>query len=175
MVKTCPECFSPLPVTARSDARTCSTKCRVRLHRRHAGKAIPEWITTEARWTRRDGKRPIQPNGFPASSILPATWGTLDNVRDGAGDGYGIMLGGGIGCIDLDDCIDDKGRLVPWAAKMVRQHRGEAFWMERSMSGRGVHIFLPLPEGPGRRTRKNGESIEVYSRARFIAVTQDFI
>lgn len=41
------------------------------------------------------------------------------------------------------------------------------------MSGTGLHIFLPMPEGRGRKVRDGGVSVEVYSRARYIAVTGD--
>jgi hypothetical protein len=34
---TCEVCCTPLPSDARSDARYCSTTCRVRAHRRRTG------------------------------------------------------------------------------------------------------------------------------------------
>src|SRR5699024_11599986 len=78
----------------------------------------------------------------------------------------------GLGCIDLDDCIVD-GVLADWAQRWVDGYREDAVLIERSFSGRGVHIFLPLAEGPGRRIRNGVENVEIYSRGRYIAVTGD--
>src|SRR5690625_6658862 len=60
----------------------------------------------ERRWVRADGKRPIMPDGRPASSTRACTWSSFSEVQAGAGDGYGVMLGGGLACWDLDDCFD---------------------------------------------------------------------
>lgn len=76
------------------------------------------------------------------------------------------MLGDGLGCWDLDHCFDG-GRLVPWAAEALASI-DSPLWVERSMSGEGLHVFVRAAEAPGRRGR-----VEFYSRARFIAVTGD--
>ena len=57
------------------------------------------------RWTRRVGKRPVMIDGRPASSTDPKTWGTFAEVQRGAGDGFGVMLGDGLACYDLDHCL----------------------------------------------------------------------
>ena len=84
----------------------------------------------------------------------------------------GIVLGDGLGCIDLDHCFVG-GKLATWAKAIVDQHRDEAYLVERSMSGEGVHIFLPLEEARGRKIRDGEVSVEIYSRERYIAVTGD--
>ena len=61
------------------------------------------------------------------------------------------------------------------AAARRHQRAGEAFLIERSMSGEGVHIFLPMPEARGRKIRDGEVSVEIYSRERYIAVTGDRI
>lgn len=77
------------------------------------------------------------------------------------------MLGGGLACWDLDHCLEG-GVLAPWASEVLASI-GSPLWVERSMSGTGLHVFVEAPEGPGRR--RGG--VEFYSRARFIAVTGD--
>ena len=71
------------------------------------------------------------------------------------------MLGGGLGCYDLDHVTDDQAR------RIIDTITEPIIYTERSMSGDGVHVFVEAPEGPG--SRSNG--IERYTRARFIRVT----
>ena len=119
------------------------------------------------RWTRADGKRPIQPDGTPASSTSAATWTTYSQVTafDAAGDGLGFMLGAGFACIDLDHCISPRGTLSR-LAKAVVAACPDSF-IEVSVSGTGLHIFGQLPAAP--RIKLPG--VEIYSRARFIRTT----
>lgn len=92
--------------------RVCSGRCRVEACRRR--KAIPEGMKALRRWTRADGKRPIRPDGKPASSTKPDTWSAFEQVANaGEGDGWGIMLGGGLACYDLDHILDEQGRVKP--------------------------------------------------------------
>lgn len=124
-------------------------------------------MTGEARWVRADGKRPIRVDGRPASSTNASTWASFDEVRAGAGDGFGVMLGGGLACWDLDGCFTD-GVLSERAREILADV--SPIWVERSVSGRGLHVFVEAPEGPGRR---EGGGVEFYSRSRFILVTGD--
>lgn len=113
-------------------------------------------------WVRADGKRPVQIDGSPASSTDPDTWFSFAEVRrSGAGDGFGVMLGDGLACFDFDDASDEFVRAY-MADKGLR-----VVFAERSMSGRGSHVFVEAPEGKGWRRR----GVEFYSRARFIRVT----
>ena len=119
-------------------------------------------------WVRAVGKRPIQPSGRSASTTDPTTWTTFAEVQSGAGDGFGIMLGEGLGCYDFDnaDLAD--------VARFVRDRVSEPIvFAERSMSGRGVHVFVLAGARPGWRRVVDGLSVEFYSRARFIRVTGD--
>ena len=100
-------------------------------------------------------------DGRAASSTDSATWADYAAVK---GEPNGIMLGDGLACWDLDHCLDGD-QLAPWAATILAGC--EPIWVERSMSGDGLHIFVRAPEGPG--TKRGG--VEFYSRARFIAVT----
>jgi primase-polymerase (primpol)-like protein len=106
--------------------------------------------------------------GAPASSTNPATWTTYDAVVGGRiGDGYGVMLGGGLGCWDFDHCIVD-GRVSPEVVELLRSIE-RPLWVERSVSGEGLHVFVRAAEAPG---WKRGR-VEFYSRARFIRFTGD--
>lgn len=118
------------------------------------------------RWAARDGKRPVQVDGRPASSTKSGTWCRYSDV---AGRPNGIMLGDGLGCWDLDGVIDERGRLHPEARFVLDRVGSSALWVERSMSGRGLHVFVSAPEAPA----VVGDRVSFYSWGRFIAVTGD--
>lgn len=150
--------------------RYCSARCRKAASRSRSKmeyRKFPSAMLEAARWTRADGKRPITPAGTPASSTNDATWSNFDDVQSGAGDGFGFMLGDGFACLDLDDCFLRSDELKPGAAPVVAANP-DAF-IERSVSGRGLHIFGLLPPGRGRRM----SGVEIYSTARFIRTTGD--
>lgn len=118
------------------------------------------------RWVRAAGKRPIRIDGSPASSTDPTTWATRDEVRAStAGDGLGVMLGGGLGCYDLDHCTIEAAKA--FAATIPEP----ILCAERSMSGDGLHIFVRAPEARGWKRVIDGLSVERYTRERFIRVT----
>jgi primase-polymerase (primpol)-like protein len=152
----------------RSQARTCSPRCRKRLSRRHA---LPAALTERARWVRRTAaKRPVTASGKPASSTDPSTWSTFAEARaSSAGVGLGFVLGDGIGCIDLDHCFGG-GVLADWAAEYIRSVTESVIFAEVSQSGEGVHLFIEAPEAPGRKIR-DGRNVERYTSGRYIAVT----
>lgn len=166
---------------ARSDKRACSPRCKKALQR--ARKRFPSEMTAVDRWVRyrleprkagKLAKIPIQLNGRNASSTNPATWTSFKEASAATtGDGIGWVLGNGIGCIDLDDCYDSAGQLSPFAEAVIAEHRAEAILIERSVSGRGVHIFTPMAPGAGTRR----DTIEIYppDSGRFIALTGDRI
>lgn len=146
-----------------------------------ARKRFPVEMTSADRWVRfklaprKNGKLakvPIQLNGRNASSTDSATWaGFKDAQASSSGDGMGWVLGNNIGCVDLDDCFDNSGRLSDFASSVIDERRSNAILIERSLSRRGVHIFVPMGQGRGSRTK----GIEVYppDSGRFIAVTGD--
>ena len=150
---------------------------RARKRARATKVAIPPCMRNRARWIRHDEeKRPLTTHGWYASVRKPSTWTSYARSRDSeVGVGMGYVLGEGIGCIDLDDVIDGRGRLAEWAARYIDRFRERAILVERSRSGRGVHIFLRMEEARGRRIREPGRKIEIYSQGRYIAVTGDRI
>lgn len=156
---TCAYCGGGLALVRRG-ARFCSPKCRVYFHRNCD--RIPSRLTERDTWVRADGKRPITTSGAPASSTDATTWTSFRAVRAAAaGDGFGIMLGDGVGCYDLDHVTDADAR------EFLAGVPEPVLYVERSMSGDGVHVFVEAPESKGWR-RGN---IERYTRARFIRMT----
>lgn len=143
---------------------SCGQRCR---KRRQRTLALPTALTALTRWTRADGKRPVTVSGRGASSTDPSTWATYAAVRSSrAGDGLGVMLGDGLACYDLDDVIGDDGQVSVEAAVVLAEV--SALWIERSRSGRGLHVFVN-GGGPSRQ----GQHVSYYSHSRFIRVTGD--
>ena len=165
----CPE---PVRVGGRGRPQMyCSDACRMRELR---SRELPREITSRDRWVRwalvprrgRLTKVPLTLAGRNASSTNDATWSPYAEARASkVGQGVGFVRGGGIGCIDLDGCLDEKGRPSEFAQKVLAAC--PATFIEVSQSGRGLHIFGLLPEAPGRAR----EGVEVYSAGRFIAMT----
>lgn len=127
---------------------------------------MPWELTKRDGWCRRVGKRPYTADGRPASSTDPATWSSYALVsRSKFGHGLGVMLGGGLGCWDLDHCLRG-GVLAPWARSVLASIADPVF-VERSLSGEGLHVFVKAEPAPG--CKQGG--VEFYSRERFIATT----
>lgn len=82
-------------------------------------------------------------------------------MQEGRGDGFGIMLGDGLGCYDLDHVSDEFMRAF------VNTVDETVLYVERSVSGEGFHIFVEAEESAG---WKRG-NVERYTRARFIRTT----
>ncbi len=107
-----------------------------------------------------------------ASSTDPSTWGIFEDAVEAyrcpelGVSGIGVMLirAAGISCIDLDQVLDADGQLDSRAALVLTRANS---WTEKSPSGSGLHVFLL---GTVPRALK-GPQIEVYSEARYIAVT----
>lgn len=119
----------------------------------------------------RNGKptrMPITLTGAPASSTDPATWTDYQRANSSKlGDGIGFVLGAGIACLDLDHCLDSRGRPNE-LARQVLAATPEAF-VEVSPSGTGLHVWGTAPEQPGRRL----PGLEVYAVGRYITVTRN--
>ena len=167
--RTCEHCGGGLGFKNRH-ARFCSSACRVRAHR--AAKQLPFAMTSRARWVRRTAsKRPITLTGAPASSTDERTWSTFRQAAAStAGAGLGYVLGDGVGCYDLDHCLD-AGQLAPWALEVLAGIGEPVLFTEVSQSGAGLHVFVEAPEGRGRKVRDGERCIEFYSAGRYIAVT----
>lgn len=115
-----------------------------------------------------------------ASSTDPASWATFEDAVEAlavlvdrhadpvrgpiAGIGVVLTRAADITCIDLDRVIDGASAIDPRAAIIVQRANS---WTEISPSGGGLHIFVrgTVPDA------LKGDQIEVYSTARYIAVT----
>lgn len=149
-------------MTARADARFCATRCRVAWHRA-VGK-FPAEMTSRRAWVRAEGKRPVRVDGRSASSTDPGSWSSFGEVvASPAGDGFGFMLGDGVGCYDLDRVSDAEAREL---ARLIPE---PVLFAERSVSGAGVHVFVAMEPGAG--TSKWAGRHGRYPAGRFIRVT----
>ncbi len=159
-----------MPLTARADARYCSTRCRVAAHR--ARRTVPAELTSRPRWVRHTARKvPLTSTGDIASSTDASTWSRhRDAVRSTAGAGLGFVLNGdGVVCLDLDHALDGAGIPLPWAQSILDS--APDTWVEVSRSGTGLHIWGHGDLPHGRRITTSGGSVELYGTGRFIAVT----
>jgi Uncharacterized conserved protein len=134
---------------------------------------LPRELTSRDRWVcwrpvkrgKRWTKLPVTPAGVNASSTDPGTWSRFKDVKDAR---RGFVLGDGVACVDLDHVIVN-GVLAPAAAEILAL--APKTFVEVSPSGDGLHVWGLLPEARGHRFSKNGVSVEIYSAARYMTVT----
>lgn len=124
-------------------------------------------------------KIPYHPRGYKASIDNKETWSNFEScmkaIQFGIGHlpGYAITKESHVGCVDLDHCILEDGSFTSTAVKYMERFKDHAY-MEKSVSGKGIHIFFwytgkdcpPTHPEPG---------VEVYTDGRFIAITGDVI
>lgn len=168
---TCEQCgghFESAGARGRTP-RFCSAACKQRSYReRRAGVKRLQALSV-GRWVRASGKRPVMVDGSAASSTDPATWASFAEVQSGAGDGFGVVLdGSGLGCYDFDNCFDD-GVLKPAVREFIAGIAYPIVYVERSMSGNGLHVFVEAEKQRGFRR----DGVEFYSWGRFIRTTLD--
>lgn len=142
-------------------------------------KTQPRWVLWRLEMVRNNRgelvptKVPYQRNGKHASSTAPATWCTFAEAQAAVGSytGVGVMMGRGLGCTDLDHCVDPStGKIAPWAREIIISLDS---YSEFSPSGTGVHIIaddIRLP-GKGRKRPHETGAVEVYDAARFLTFT----
>lgn len=168
--RPCERCSGELPLRARRDARFCSTRCRVAAHR--ARPRVPSELAERPRWVRYSARKvPLTVAGEAASSMDVRTWCDYASaVRSRAGVGVGFVLNGdGIACLDLDHCLDERGRLASWARAVVDMLPDT--YIEVSPSGDGLHVWGYGRVGNRCRVPVPGGSVEAYSAGRYITVT----
>lgn len=115
-----------------------------------------------------DGETLIDITDFSnASSYIIAS-----TTAETSGLGIGVLLGDGLSCIDLDDCVKEEG--VSDRANEIINHMDS--YTEFSPSGLGIHIFY-YGEKPGSRCRMKMEDfeIEIYEKERFITFTETMV
>ena len=143
-------------------------------------KQRPQWvcwkvITRESKQT----KMPVDPkSGEPASATNRATWSSFEAAaaaareRHLAGVGFVFTEGDPYAGVDLDDCLDESGELVPSARAIVDELSSYA---EISPSGRGVKVFFEGAKPAWAKCKSTAiagfKETEVYDRDRFFTVT----
>jgi hypothetical protein len=121
----------------------------------------------EVSWT----KVPFTVTGENASSTDPQTWTQYEDVCDalifGGFDGIGLVLGGEVHGIDVDDCRDPMtGELSPIAEEILQRVDG---YCEVSPTGTGIKLFSTT-NLDGSRTKKE-VGLELYCESRYFTVT----
>ena len=108
-------------------------------------------------------------NGYNASCNNKESWSdyntAVNAVKRYGFNGFGFELDNGIVGVDLDDALDENGKLTKDADDIVEALDS---YTEISPSGKGLHIFCKGKLPPGRRRKGN---IEMYSSNRFFTVT----
>jgi len=136
---------------------------------------LPQWVCW--RFEERNGratKPPYQCTGRAASHTNPDTWCAFSDAvaafERGGFEGIGFVFSESdpyIG-IDLDNAIDDEGKVKPWAAEIVELFGS---WTEVSPSGKGIHIIARgVLQGGGRKAKHFDGSVEVYDRLRYFTI-----
>ncbi len=171
-MRSCLLCHSSLSPFVRSDARFCSTRCRVQSHRVNARPVFPVELLKLSRWIRRSVEKvPLQVSGRNASVTAPQTWSSYAAASSSSvGAGLGFVLNGdGIVCVDLDHCLVESSVVADWARQIVGQIPGT--FVEVSPSGDGLHIWGRSSFEGGRRFTVDGGAVEIYADARYLTMT----
>lgn len=122
-------------------------------------RALPRWITW-ALGTTPTGKTTKRPaNGV--STLRPEEWRTFSQLGEAPitrEQGIGFVLTGDpsvktsdgtplrVIVLDLDACLDEKGEPAPWARELLDAYPNT--FVERSPSGRGLHVALAVRRAP---------------------------
>ena len=114
--------------------------------------------------------------GKGAKSNDASTWADFDTACAYAKENGGVALAYAldgkdkIACIDLDGCFNENGELSDLAKDALA--RGGNTYTERSVSGKGVHIFGKTDGMKLRAFSKDGD-LEFYQNSHFITMTGD--
>ena len=161
---SCQQCSAYIEIKHGRRPKFCSGKCRQRAHRERRSQIERLKSLSVGRWVRADGKRPVMVDGPAASSTNPATWASFAEVQSGAGDGFGVVLdGSGLGCYDFDNCFEG-GVLKPAVREFIAGIAYPIVYVERSVSGNGLHVFVEAEKQRGFRR----DGVEFYTWGRFI-------
>lgn len=145
-------------------------------------RALPQfvlWREVQKPGEPKPRKVPLDPQSARFTNVHePKNWLAFDQActlarARGVGIGFVLTAADPFACIDLDGCIAPDGALSPLAQAVVAGFPGA--WVERSHSGKGLHIWIKgtVPDGSktGTTTQSGGGKIEAYSAGRFIALT----
>jgi hypothetical protein len=138
---------------------------------------IPDALRQRKQWvcSQMPSKRPVQPNGQPASTTDPKTWSAFGDVLTAAksfrwGVAFIFTTDDPYCVIDLDHVRDQQtGVTEPWAMAIINELDS---YSEVSQSGTGWHIIVQgkLPGKGNKRGR-----VEIYDRAKAMTLTGDTV
>lgn len=140
----------------------------------------PNWVIVRTRENEETGRLEkflidVHTGKF-AESDNPETWTDFDTACEYAKENGGVALAyaldgkDNICCIDLDHCYDEQGNPSELVADLIDKTRGS--FAEKSVSGKGVHIFGKTKGMDVRAFSKDGKS-EFYQKSHFITMTGD--
>lgn len=136
---------------------------------------LDQWVLWRSET--RGGKQtkvPYTADGRHASSTDPTTWATFAEAQAARGgySGVGFVFtpDDDFCGIDLDDCLDDDGELLPWAVPIVHAFSS---YTEISPGLHGLKIWTKakLPEGVRHKVAIGEGAVEVYDSGRYFTVT----
>lgn len=141
----------------------------------------PNWIVVRTRENNETGRLDkflINPHtGKFAESDNPETWSDFDTACKYAKENGGVCLAyalewdSDIACIDLDGCMQENGDFSEIAEQTFNAAKGS--YCERSVSGKGLHIFGKT-KGADLRSFSKDKTMEYYQGGHFIAMTGDY-
>ena len=147
--------------------------------------AIPPQLKLLSGWCGSIDRRPLDPrSGRPAKVNDPQYWGNWTDIQgyyaSALADadhhaGHVFSLKDGLILIDLDNAIDEHGKVKPWAARYLDEFKGKTY-IEISISLRGFHVvgYGKLPcglESSGGTVDIGDGKIEVYHDRRFCTLS----
>ena len=144
-----------------------------------AFRAVPEQLKKLHGWMASggdDGKVTLDARGNNASRAVADNWRTYDEVVAQAlaqGGGIGWVIQPGYVVLDVDKAFDEGGEIRKQFQALARV----ATYIERSVSGTGLHIFLRSevrPEGQKvKATYSDGSALEILAPGWFVRTTGD--
>ena len=140
----------------------------------------PNWVVVRTRENKETGRLDkflidVHTGKFAESDNLE-TWTDFDAACKYAKEHGGVALAyaldgtDGIACIDLDHCIGEDGKRSALADEVLAKC-GKTY-LERSVSGRGIHVFGRTKGTDLRSFSKDGD-MEYYQDRHFITMTGD--
>jgi putative DNA primase/helicase len=146
---------------------------------------IPWALTAQAQWLiagadkkPHNAKEPLSADTGPVNAMNPQHWSSFHVAQAEATargpewrPGLCLTRETKLTLIDLDKSVSASGTLTPEAAAIVARF-SDAAYIEKSCSGKGIHILVrgTLPKPPARRHLGN---IECYDAGRFVVFTGD--
>lgn len=142
-------------------------------------KSLKQWVCYRTKKTEeKTAKFMISPlTGEFAKSNDESTWADYDTafryMVSKRMEGLAFVLTKGLVFVDIDHVTDENGNIGEFAMKLLEELPDT--YAERSVSGKGVHIFCfgNLPKDALKRNDELG--LEMYDTKRFVCITGDVI